>query len=153
MEQRLERLEQAISELQTENRRLRTELEELRTQLEREVEPDAGIDSVIASAPARRKFWSRWPGVVLIILIVVLPVVTLSFWHVNAFWSTFIGTLNGLFLYIIGPGIWRLLMEGLFRAIPGVLLGQSARLAVDRFRAKKGLVRQPALQRKASNDQ
>jgi hypothetical protein len=133
VEERLARLEEALEEFRAENRELRFQLNELRAQVKQAAD---ALPPVTESQESPR--WrTRWAVALLIFFIVVVPVVALTLGHVNAFWSTVIGTLNAMFVYFIGPGAIRLLAEGLLRAIPGILLGQSARIAVDKMRGKK----------------
>ncbi|HWI52969.1 MAG TPA: hypothetical protein VNT01_12595 [Symbiobacteriaceae bacterium] len=137
MEERLARLEQALEELRAENGLLRRDLTELQERLANE-EAAAVVDQVAETETAiRRRIKGRWIYAVLIASIVVAPVVLLTLRHTNAFVSTGVGALNALILYFIGPGAVRLLAEGLLRAIPGVLLGQTARITVDSMRKKK----------------
>lgn len=132
MEQRLASLEATVQELWAENRKLRQDLQDLRLQL-------AEQQALDSSAPPeeQRRLPARWAVIVLAIALVAVPILAFSVWHTSAFWSTTIGGVNALVLYIVGPGVWRLLMEGLFRAIPGVLFGQAARVAVDKYRQKR----------------
>lgn len=78
----------------------------------------------------------RWP-LVAVALTIAVPLVALSVWHLDTFWSTTLGFLHGILLYYIGPRAWFLLIEGAFRAIPGVLFGQATRIAVDKFRERR----------------
>jgi hypothetical protein len=132
VEERLDRLEQAIIALRMENQQLRTEVGSLKRKIYAAAEQQAEVADL---EPPR--FKSRWAFVGLSVLVVALPVVALTVWNMNAFWSTTIGAVNGILLYLIGPGILRLLIEGLFRAIPGVLFGQATRIAVDKYRQRK----------------
>lgn len=137
MEDRLARLEQALEDLRSENGELRQELADLRERLIQS-EAAAVADEVHETDNAiRRRFKGRWSVVILIASIVVVPILALTIWHANAVVSTAIGALNALVVYFIGPGAVRLLVEGLLRAIPGVLLGQTARITVDNMRKKK----------------
>lgn len=134
MEDRLVRLEEALEELRVENRELRQELNELRAQ----VSQTAPVPAPITEEAEATRWWrSRWGVAVLAAVIVIVPMVALTVGHVSAFWTTVIGTVNAFFIYLIGPGLVRLLAEGLIRAIPTVLLGQSARLYLDKRRFKK----------------
>lgn len=139
MEERLKQLQEAISQSQHENRDLRGQLVELREQVSelRDQVADLRIYETSGPPPTQRKLRARWSVVVLAIALIGVPSLAFTFAHTNAFWSTFIAAVNGIVLYIVGPGVWRLLMEGLFRAIPGVLFGQAARVAVDTYRRKK----------------
>lgn len=132
VEQRIARLEAALEELRQENRKLREDLQELRLQLADQQELDPAVPMHM-----QRKVPARWSVVALAVALVAVPVLAFSVWHTSALWSTTIGAVNGLILYMVGPGVWRLLMEGLFRAIPGVLFGQAARVAVDKYRQKR----------------
>ena len=137
MEERLARLEQALDQLRTENGQLRQDLAEVRERLIQR-EAAAVAEGVHQTETAiRGRFKSRWTYVILIACIVVVPVVALTIWHANPVTSTAIGALNALIVYFIGPGAVRLLAEGLLRAIPGILLGQTARITVDTMRKKK----------------
>lgn len=137
MDERLARLEQALEELRAENRQLRRDLTELQERLVNE-EAAAVVDQVAETDTAiRRRIRGRWIYAILITCIVVAPVALLTLWHTNAFISTGIGAINALIIYFIGPGAVRLLAEGLLRAIPGILLGQTARITVDSMRKKK----------------
>jgi lipopolysaccharide export LptBFGC system permease protein LptF len=144
VEDRLTSLEQAMVELREENRQLRQELAELRVQVQQSAAaPGTDTAAELAAAStatphSARRWWSaKWPVVALFVFIVAVPVAFSSLGHLNAFWSTFIGTLNALFVYFIGPGAVRLLVEGLVRAIPGVALGQTTRIFVDKMRARR----------------
>lgn len=137
MDERLTQLEQAIEELRTENRQLRRDLSELQERLI-QGEVAAVADQCEANDTAiRRRFRGRWTWVILVASIVVVPVLALTIWHQNAVVSTVIGAVNALVVYFIGPGAVRLLIEGLLRAIPGVVLGQTARITVDNMRKRK----------------
>ena len=137
MDERLTRLEQALEELRAENRQLRRDLSELQERLI-QGEVAAVADQVEANDTAiRRRFRGRWTWVILIACIVVVPVFALTIWHQNALVSTVIGAVNALVVYFVGPGAVRLLIEGLLRAIPGVVLGQTARITVDNMRKRK----------------
>lgn len=132
VEERVDRLEGLVHALEKETADLRTRVTELQQQL-----AEARLYAPAGETPAQRKFFAKWSVVVLITALIAVPSLALSVYHTNAFWSTFIAAINGLVLYIVGPGVWRLLMEGLFRAVPGVLFGQAARVAVDNYRKKK----------------
>lgn len=137
MDERLTKLEQALEDLREENRQLRRDLDDLRERLIQN-EVAAVSDQVHETETAiRRPFRGRWTYIILIACAVVVPVVALTVWHTNALWSTVIGAINALVVYFVGPGAVRLLAEGLLRAIPGVLLGQTARITVDTMRKKK----------------
>lgn len=147
MEERLAQVEKAIEQLQLENERLkqdvaalqdreehwRQELEDLAGRLPVESTPD---DSTTPSGRWKGQMRRRWP-LVAVALTIAVPLVALSVWHLDAFWSTAIAFLNGILLYYIGPRAWALLIEGLFRAIPGVLFGQATRIAVDKYRTRR----------------
>lgn len=143
MEQRVARLEQAMTELLQENRQLRAELEVLRAQVQQSIAAPSAETSAQQAAgagttTAARRWWSsRWSLLALGLIVVVVPVLAFSLGHVNAFWSTIIGSLNALFFYFVGPGAVRLLIEGLVRAIPGIALGQTTRIFVDKMRARR----------------
>lgn len=132
MEERLKRLEEAVEELRSENAELRRQVQDLREQT-----ADLRMYEALPPATAQRRFWAKWSVVVLVAALITVPILAYTYGHINAFWSTAIGALNGLVLYIVGPGAWRLLIEGLFRAIPAVLFGQAARVAVDTYRKKR----------------
>ena len=137
MDERLARLEQALEELRAENRQLRRDLTGLQERLASE-EAAAVVDQVAETETSiRRRLKGRWIYALLIACIVVAPVVLLTVRHKNAFLTTAVGAVNALIVYFIGPGAVRLLAEGLLRAIPGVLLGQTARITVDSMRKKK----------------
>ncbi|HWI63506.1 MAG TPA: hypothetical protein VNT75_16840 [Symbiobacteriaceae bacterium] len=137
MDERLTRLEQALEELRAENQALRRDISELQERLI-QGEAAAVADQVEANDTAiRRRFRGRWTWVILVASIVVVPVLALTIWHQNAVVSTVIGAVNALVVYFIGPGAVRLLIEGLLRAIPGVVLGQTARITVDNMRKRK----------------
>jgi hypothetical protein len=135
VEERVARLEQALEEIRAENRQLRTELEELRAQVTLE-EADAS-EAAAADTSARRSFWTRTLVIILSIFVVGVPVLLTTAGHIDAIWSAAIGFVNALVVYLIGPGAIRLLAEGLVRAIPGVLLGHTTRIAFDNIRNKK----------------
>lgn len=132
MEERLARLEGALEELRLESQQLRAQIQELRQQVD-----EMRVYDTAAPPAAQRRFWARWSVVALVAALVAVPAVAFSVWHTNAFWSTTIAAVNGILLYIVGPGVWRLLIEGLFRAIPAVLFGQAARVAVENYRRRK----------------
>ncbi len=132
LESRLAKLEAAVEALQAENRKLRDDLQDLQLQL-----ADARELGSVGSSPLPRKLPARWSVIVMALALLAVPILAITVWHANAFWSTTIGAVNGLVLYIVGPGVWRLLVEGLFRAIPGVLFGQAARVAVDKYRQRR----------------
>lgn len=132
METRLAKLEAALEELRAENCSLREELQNLKLQMS-----DAKASDTSAQPEEPRKPSARWSVIVLALTLIAVPILAFTVWHTNAFWSTTIGALNGLILYIVGPSVWRLLIEGLFRAIPGVLFGQAARVAVDKYRQRR----------------
>lgn len=157
MEERFAHVERAVADLEAENRRLRQEVEGLQARvstLEQEVsarverleqgmtalqDPLQEAEAEDAATPSgqwKGRLRRRWP-LVAVALTIAVPLVALSVWHLDAFWSTAIAFLNGLLLYYIGPRAWALLIEGLFRAIPGVLFGQATRIAVDRFRKRR----------------
>ncbi|HYF93518.1 MAG TPA: hypothetical protein VD969_14995 [Symbiobacteriaceae bacterium] len=137
MEDRIAKLEQALVELRAENGQLRQDLADLRERLIHS-EAAAVAENVRETDTAiRKRFKGRWTYIVLIASIVVVPVIALTIWHQTPLVSTVIGALNALVVYFIGPGAVRLLAEGLLRAIPGVLLGQTARITVDSMRKKK----------------
>lgn len=127
MEDRVAGLEQAVADLQQENARLREELVELRA-------------LITVGEPGRprstRTFRARWSVLVLAVALVAVPAFAYSTLH-NGLVSTLIGALNGLILFIVGPGAWRLLIEGVFRAIPAVLFGQATRIAWEQYRNKR----------------
>jgi cation transport ATPase len=143
VDERLARLEQALEELRAENRELRrdlTELQERLTQTEMaatEAEADTAETAESAEATARQRAKGRWGYFALVSGLVAVPILAWTIWHANTFWSAVIGAVNALIVYFIGPGAVRLLAEGLLRAIPGVLLGQTARITVDSMRKKK----------------
>ena len=132
---RLARLEKAVAQLQAENEELRQRVAELAARLPNEEILDP-VESATPSGRWKAQMRRRWP-LVAVALTIAVPLVALTVWHLDAFWSTAIGFLNGLLLYYIGPKAWALLIEGLFRAIPGVLFGQATRIALDRFRARR----------------
>lgn len=132
MEKRLAKLEAALEDMRTENRKLREEVQNVQLQL---AEVRAYGDQ--GQSVQGRKLSTRWAVVVLAVTLIAVPVLAFTVGHTSAFWSTTIGAVNGLVLYIVGPGVWRLLGEGLFRAIPGVLFGQAARVAVDKYRQRR----------------
>jgi|GEM_PF-6485230 len=132
MHDRLARLEKAMEELRAENRELRADVQEIRERIYRESGINVGV-----TTPSRRRILMRWAVPLVSIVLVVVPVVVLTLNHATAFWSTVIGALNALFVYFVGPGAIRLLAEGLVRAVPGIVLGQTTRLAVDSMRRKK----------------
>ncbi len=132
MEDRLAKVEQALAELREENRRLRQELEELKN---RQIRPDGSEPDHLT--PTQRKMWRRWSVVVLVLSLVVVPVLLLTVWHTNAFWTTTISAANALVVYFLGTGGLRLLVEGAIRAVPAILLGQTTRIAVERFRNRR----------------
>lgn len=132
MEERLTRLEEAVEELRSENAELRRQMRDLCEQ-----NADLRMYESLPPPTAQRRFWARWSVVVLVAALIAVPILAYTYGHTNAFWSTAIGALNGLVLYIVGPGAWRLLTEGLFRAIPAILFGQAARVAVDNYRKKR----------------
>jgi len=137
VEDRIAKLEQALVELRAENGQLRQDLADLRERLIHS-EAAAVAENVRETDTAiRKRFKGRWTYIVLIASIVVVPVIALTIWHQTPLVSTVIGALNALVVYFIGPGAVRLLAEGLLRAIPGVLLGQTARITVDSMRKKK----------------
>lgn len=139
MEERVNRLEQSLADLQRENRELREQLAALRGEMNRSRVESATRQEVggLLGLPWRDRAWARWSVIALVIALVGVPVLAFTFGHVSAFWSTVIGAVNGVVLYLVGPGAMRLLIEGLFRAIPAVLFGQAARVAVDTYRRKK----------------
>lgn len=137
MDERLARLEQAIAELRAENELLRRDLTDMRERL-LQSETAAGAEPVQETNTALRgRSRSRWTWVVLGSCIVVVPILAVTLWHQSPVVSTGIGAVNALVVYFIGPGAIRLLIEGLLRAIPGVVLGQTARITVDNMRKRK----------------
>lgn len=144
VDERLARLEQALEELRAENRQLRRDLTELQDRLTESetaaaaAEAETEVETAEAvEAAERQRVKGRWGYVALIAGLVAVPILALTIWHANTFWSAVIGAVNALIVYFIGPGAVRLLVEGLLRAIPGVLLGQTARITVDNMRKKK----------------
>jgi hypothetical protein len=131
VEERLTRLEEALEHLREENRQLREELELLRALVERDTVSAAAL---VTPEAGRR---SRLLWLVLSLVGIVLPVVALTIWHWNAFWSTLLGAAQALLVYFLGPSAMRLMAEGLVRAIPGVLLGQTTRIALDNMRKRR----------------
>lgn len=150
MKEQLAQLEQAIEEIRLENRQLRVELAELRERLAANVQANTAADVAEDSAQpdgeapespkwevkVKRRSWGRWSVVILSVCVIVVPFAVLGS-HLNAFWTTVLGALNALIVYFIGPGAIKLLAEGLLRAIPGILLGQTARITVDSMRKKR----------------
>lgn len=136
MDERIARLEQALEELRAENRELRRDLTALQERLSQDETAAAEVEAD-AESNAQKRFKARWGYVALISGLVAVPVLAWTIWHANTFWSAVIGAVNALIVYFIGPGAVRLLAEGLLRAIPGVLLGQTARITVDSMRKKK----------------
>lgn len=150
MEERLAQLEKAVATLQGENERLRQELEEAVAALKAQGEQLRAELALLTGGPAdqaadeaaspsgllKGRLRRRWP-LIAVGLTVAVPLLALSVWHLDAAWSTVLAFLNGLFLYYIGPRAWALVIEGAFRAIPGVLFGQAARVAVEKFRSRR----------------
>jgi O-antigen ligase len=134
---RLARLEQELAELKAENRRLRGDLDHLRDEVIAHMTAQLTVEAAASDAAVRTRLKGRWWYIILTTAVIVLPVVLLTILHANAFWSTVIGALNAIFVYMIGPAAVRLLAEGLIRAIPGVLLGQTARITLDKVRRKR----------------
>lgn len=138
MEERLAQLERALEELQVQNQQLRSELNDLRERFDAEIAADSTAPAEPeAPATRRRRIWARWYVIAGIIFVVALPMVLTKLGHMSAVSSAAIGFLNAVVVYLIGPGAIRLLAEGLLRAIPGVLLGQTTRIAVDNMRNKR----------------
>lgn len=141
MNDRLTRLEKALEELRAENRELRAELQELRSQLpgaEAEEATEASLKAAAHEAQNRgRSIWrNRWSIIILGLCLVVVPILLWKS-HLSTFWTTVVSAVNAIIVYFVGPGAIRLLIEGLVRAIPGVLLGQTARITVDSMRKKR----------------
>jgi hypothetical protein len=138
VEERLAQLERALEELRVQNQQLRSELNDLRERFELDSAAET-TDSAETEGPAtrRRRIWARWYVIAGIIFVVALPMVLTKLGHMDAISSTAIGFINAVVVYFIGPGAIRLLAEGLVRAIPGVLLGQTTRIAVDNMRKKR----------------
>ncbi len=140
MEERLAQLEQAVSALQVENEQLKQDLSDLRSRFQALIGDQATEEEAHAETTRRGRIKSwlrkRWPLVALALGIAV-PILALTVWHLDTFWSTFFAFLNGFLLYYVGPKAWALLIEGLFRAIPGVIFGQATRIAVDKYRARR----------------
>lgn len=130
VEERLAKLEAAVAVLQAENLELRRELAQLQGR-----EPGETDE---ATPKGRAEWWlkKRWPLVALA-LTIAIPVLSLTVWGLGAFRSTAIAFVNGLLIYLIGPQAWALFVEGIFRAIPGVLFGQATRIAVDKYRSRQ----------------
>jgi hypothetical protein len=140
VDERLARLEQAVQDLRDENQQLRRDMALLQERLEAPSQTAASAESAddtCASADERRWFKSRWAYIGLVCGLIAVPILTLVFWRGSGAWSAVIGAVNALIVYFIGPGAIRLLAEGLLRAIPGVLLGQTARITLDNMRKKK----------------
>jgi len=136
VDERLARLEKALEELKAENRELRAEMKALRDRLIEET-ADNIVENASAATPVRSKFRGRWTAIIALVCLVVVTVTVFTVWHPNAFWSTVVASVNALVVYFVGPGAVKLLVEGLLRAIPAVLLGQTTRIAVDNMRKKK----------------
>lgn len=136
MEERLARLEKAVAQLQAENQCLKLHVADLAARLPAEEAPEDGVESATLKGRWKQQIRRRWP-LVAVALTIAVPLVALTVWHLDAFWSTAIGFLNGVLLYYLGPKAWALLVEGLFRAIPGVLFGQATRIALDKFRSRR----------------
>lgn len=137
MDARLARLEQSLDELKAENRQLRGELEELRGRV-CQPEPESEADKAEQESQSRSRQRGRWTAALILLAgLIAVPTLVLTIWHPNAFWSTVVTSVNALLVYFIGPGAVRLLVEGLLRAIPGVVLGQTARITVDNMRRKR----------------
>jgi hypothetical protein len=130
LEERLARLEHAVAELRTENMQLREQLRLLGAK------PEAGVPSEAASdaLPAPRRARARWSVVALVASLILMPFLALTGLHMNAFQSTAVTALNAILLYVVGPAAWRLMIEGLVRAIPAVLFGQATRIAIEKWR-------------------
>lgn len=131
MEKRLTRLEQALEELRAENRALRDEVRQLRIRLAASGEP-----APAAATGGRSWRRAKWSVIGLVLSLVLVPVVALSVLHMNAFQSTTIAAMNAVLLYLVGPSAWRLLAEGLVRAIPAVLFGHATRIAIEKWRGR-----------------
>lgn len=129
MDDRLARVEAALDELRLQNQQLQLEVQELRGQLANGVVAD--------TAPSLARGRARWTPLFLVLGLVVIPVIILTLWNVNAFWSATVGAVNGILFYLVGPKAIQLFIEGLFRAIPGIVLGQTTRIAVDTVRQRK----------------
>lgn len=131
MEKRMIRLEQALDELRADNRELRDEVRQLHIRL-------AAAEGPLSAGGANGRSWlrARWSVIGLVVSLAVVPVVALSVLHMNAYQSTTIAALNAFLLYLVGPSAWRLLAEGLLRAIPAVLFGQATRIAIDKVRTR-----------------
>ncbi|HEY3364538.1 MAG TPA: hypothetical protein VGK74_05755 [Symbiobacteriaceae bacterium] len=144
MEDRLAKVEQALKELQLENRQLRSDVKALRmaVRARESAAPHAG-DHAIAPAEVVRqtRLRSRYSVAFLVLGLILVPLLAITVGHLNAFWSSVIGAINGIILYFVGPGAYHLLIEGLIRAIPGILLGQTARVTLDKMRNRRS--RQP----------
>lgn len=135
MKERLERLETAVTELKQENKELREQLQAIAARLA-EVDPAMAVAVETASPGTQRK--AKWAVIGLVVSLVVMPVLAFTVGHLNGWWSTVLGALNAVILYLVGPGVYHLLIEGLVRAIPAVLLGQTTRVAIDKVRRKRG---------------
>jgi hypothetical protein len=128
-----EALRAAIRALREEEQQLRSEAASLRADLE-EVRHQADLPLHPPAVSGTRWSGSRLLLALGLIALLGAPILALSFWHLNALQSTVLTAVNAFLIYLFGPGIVRLLLEGFVRAIPGVLLGQTVRIAVDKFR-------------------
>lgn len=104
-------------------------------------EPVPGAAPSAADVVRRSRVRGRYSVAFLILGLILVPVALITIGHLNAFWSTVVASLNAVIFYFVGPSAYHLLVEGLIRAIPGILLGQTARVTVDKMRNRRS--RQP----------
>jgi hypothetical protein len=143
VEERLKRVEASLLQLTVENRQLLEQLlnenRQLREQLdalEAKMRPPTPAEVAAEVAPPAVDPKMSTHRVVLSVIasIALVPVLAYTVLHMNAVQSTAVTAVNALLLYFLGPVAWRLLMEGLMRAIPAVLFGQATRIAMEKWR-------------------
>lgn len=141
MAERLKRMEQSLLQLTVENRQLLEQLlnenRQLREQLnalEAKMRPPTPAEVAARVAPPPAEMSTRRVVLSVIASVALVPVLAYTVLHMNAVQSTAVTAVNALLLYFLGPVAWRLLMEGVIRAIPAVLFGQATRIAIEKWR-------------------
>jgi hypothetical protein len=143
VEERLKRMEESLLQLTVENRKLLEQLlsenRQLREQfaaLEAKMRPPtpAEVAAQVAPPPAEDKTPTHRVALSVIASVALVPVLAYTVLHMNALQSTAMTAVSALLTYFLGPVAWRLLMEGLMRAIPTVLFGQATRIAMNKWR-------------------